>query len=157
MACFFHQIQRLNSLAADYLSFMSCIDPRDIPISLLPPDSSQVKQQNALGLLKAYSFITGQADDQTVSLHRLVHLATRNWLQSGGMLEQWMVNTGKRARDIFPSNEHLLKLNALELAEGVIIGAARLGVRCGWDSAWESWHFLPQNFAKMCHFMASDW
>src|SRR6267378_6415769 len=102
----FHQIQRLNQLAADYLSFMSCIDPRDIPQSLLPPDSSQVKQRNALGLLKAYSFITGQADDQTVSLHRLVHLATRNWLQSGGILEQRMVNTGKRIRDIFPSHAH---------------------------------------------------
>ncbi|KAN0069929.1 P-loop containing nucleoside triphosphate hydrolase protein [Elaphomyces granulatus] len=102
----FHQIQRLNCLAADYLSFMSCIDPRDIPLSLLPPDSSQVKQQNALGLLKAYSFIAGQADDQTISLHRLVHLATRNWLQTGGMLEQWMVNTGKRVTDIFPSNAY---------------------------------------------------
>ena len=51
----FHQIQRLNPLASDYLSFMSCVDPRDIPQSLLPPDSSQVKQRNALGLLKAYS------------------------------------------------------------------------------------------------------
>ncbi|KAN0086959.1 putative kinesin [Elaphomyces granulatus] len=102
----FHQIQRLNSLAADYLSFMSCVDPRDIPLSLLPPDSSQIKQQSALGLLKAYSFITGQADDQTLSLHRLVHLATRNWLQSGGMLEQWTVNTGKRLTDIFPSHAH---------------------------------------------------
>ncbi|KAN0087037.1 hypothetical protein V8E54_000725 [Elaphomyces granulatus] len=102
----FHQIKRLNSLAADYLLFMSCVDPRDIPLSLLPPDSSQVKQQNALGLLKAYSFITGQADDQTLSLHRLVHLATRNWLQSGGMLEQWTVNTGKRLTDIFPSDEN---------------------------------------------------
>ena len=101
----FHQIQRLNPLAADYLLFMSCIDPRDIPLSLLPPDFT-VKQQNALGLLKAYSFITGQVDDQTVSLHRLVHVATRNWLRNGGMLEQWMVNTGKRLRDIFPSNEH---------------------------------------------------
>ncbi|KAN0087167.1 putative kinesin [Elaphomyces granulatus] len=102
----FHQIQRLNSLAADYLSFMSCVDPRDIPLSLLPPESSQVKQQNALGLLKAYSFITGQADDHTLSLHRLVHLATRNWLQSRGMLEQWTVNTGKRVTDIFPSHAH---------------------------------------------------
>ncbi|KAN0070946.1 purine and uridine phosphorylase [Elaphomyces granulatus] len=27
-------VARLNSLAADYLSFMSCIDPRDIPLSL---------------------------------------------------------------------------------------------------------------------------
>ena len=109
----FRQIRRLNQLAADYLFFMSCIDPRDIPLSLLPPDSSQVKQQNALGLLKAYSFITGQADGQTVSLHRLVHVATRNWLRNkrnwlrnGGMLKQWTVNTGKRLRDIFPSDKH---------------------------------------------------
>ncbi|KAN0082027.1 hypothetical protein V8E54_003325 [Elaphomyces granulatus] len=101
----FNQIQRSNPLAADYLLFMSCIDPQDIPLSLLPPNSSQIKQQNALGLLKAYSFITGQADGQTVSLHRLVHVATRNWLRSGEMLEQWTVNTGRRLRDIFPSNE----------------------------------------------------
>ncbi|KAN0083920.1 hypothetical protein V8E54_003008 [Elaphomyces granulatus] len=102
----FKQIQRLNPVASDYLLFMSCIDPRDIPLSLLPPDSSKVKQQNALGLLKAYSFITGQADGQTVSLHRLVHIATRNWLRNREMLEQWTVNTGKRLRDIFPSNKH---------------------------------------------------
>ncbi|KAN0070729.1 hypothetical protein V8E54_010894 [Elaphomyces granulatus] len=102
----FKQIQRLNPVASDYLLFMSCIDPRDIPLSLLPPDSSQVKQQNALGVLKAYSFITGQADGQTVSLHRLVHVATRNWLRNEEMLEQWTVNTGKRLRDIFPSDEH---------------------------------------------------
>ncbi|KAN0066846.1 hypothetical protein V8E54_015018 [Elaphomyces granulatus] len=102
----FKQIHRLNPLASDYLLFMSCIDPRDIPLSLLPPDSSQVEQQNALGLLKAYSFITGQADGQTVSLHRLVHVATRNWLRNGGTLEQWTVNTGKRLRDVFPSHKH---------------------------------------------------
>ncbi|KAN0066856.1 hypothetical protein V8E54_015028 [Elaphomyces granulatus] len=103
----FNQIQRLNPLASDYLLFMSCIDPRDIPLSLLPPDcSSQVKHQNALGLLKAYSFITEQVDNQTVSLHRLVHVATRNWLRNEGMLEQWTANTGKRLRDIFPSCQH---------------------------------------------------
>ncbi|KAN0070697.1 hypothetical protein V8E54_010862 [Elaphomyces granulatus] len=102
----FKQIQRLNPLASDYLLFMSCIDPRDIPLSLLPSDSSKVKQQNALGLLRAYSFITGQADGRSVSLHRLVHVATRNWLRNEGTLEQWTVNTGKRLRDIFPSDEH---------------------------------------------------
>jgi Tetratricopeptide repeat len=102
----FHQIQRLNPLTSDYLSFMSCIDPRDIPQSLLPPDSSQVKQQDALGLLKAYSFITGLANDRIVSLHRLVHLATRNWLRNRGVLEQWVVNTGRQLRDVFPSDAH---------------------------------------------------
>jgi Tetratricopeptide repeat len=100
----FHQIQRSNPLAADYLSFMSCIDPGDIPQSLLLPDSSQVKQQNALSLLEAYSFIT--VNDEFVSLHRLVHLATRNCLRSRGILDQWTVNTGRRLGDVFPSNAH---------------------------------------------------
>ena len=102
----FHQIQRSNPLAADYLSFISCLNPRDIPKSLLPSDSSQVKEQNALGLLKAYSFVTEQADDQTVSLHRLVHVATRNWLRGEGILEKWTVITAKGLRDIFPSDAH---------------------------------------------------
>ncbi|KAN0066838.1 hypothetical protein V8E54_015010 [Elaphomyces granulatus] len=87
----FKQIQKLNPLASDYLLFMSCIDPRDIPLS-------KVKQQNALGLLKAYSFITGQAGGQTVT--------TRNWLRNGDMLEQWTVNTGKQLGGIFPSDKH---------------------------------------------------
>ncbi|PGH16299.1 hypothetical protein AJ79_01838 [Helicocarpus griseus UAMH5409] len=98
----FQHIQKLNSLATDYLSFMSCIDPRDIPLSLLPPTDSPIKQRNALGLLKAYSFVTGQSNDQSVSLHRLVHLATRNWLRNNGSLEKWLVDTGKRLEDIFP-------------------------------------------------------
>ena len=67
---------------------------------------TQVKQQDALGLLTAYSFITGQANDRIVSLHRLVHLATRNWLRNRGVLEQWVVNTGRQLRDVFPSDAH---------------------------------------------------
>ena len=102
----FDQIRRLDPLTTEYLLFISCINPRDIPLSLLPPNNSQVRQQKALGLLKAYSLVTGQVDNKTVSLHRLVHVATRNWLQSGGMLEQWTVHTRKRLREIFPSNEH---------------------------------------------------
>ncbi|KAJ5390663.1 uncharacterized protein N7496_001731 [Penicillium cataractarum] len=58
----FQQLQRSDSLATDYLSFMACIDPRDIPLSLLPPCGSQPEQQKALGTLKTYSFITVQTD-----------------------------------------------------------------------------------------------
>ena len=77
------------------------------PRSLLPPDNSQVKQQDALGLLKANSFITEQANSRIVSLHRLVHLATRNWLRNKWVFEafeQWMVKSGRQLRDIFPSD-----------------------------------------------------
>jgi hypothetical protein len=37
----FEQIRRRDALAADYLSFMCCIDPKDIPQSLLPPGPSR--------------------------------------------------------------------------------------------------------------------
>ncbi|EDN05636.1 conserved hypothetical protein [Histoplasma mississippiense (nom. inval.)] len=53
----FQQIQHLDELAADYLSLMACINPRDIPQSFLPQPTSKKKRTDAVGLLKAYSFI----------------------------------------------------------------------------------------------------
>jgi hypothetical protein len=47
----FEQILRRDTLAAEYLSFMACIDPKDIPQSLLPPGTSRNKQTVALGTL----------------------------------------------------------------------------------------------------------
>jgi nucleoside phosphorylase/nucleoside-triphosphatase THEP1 len=54
----FRQIQSLDPLAVDYLSFMACISPRDIPQSLLPAAPSDKRRIEALGLLKAYFFIS---------------------------------------------------------------------------------------------------
>ncbi|KAL2814040.1 hypothetical protein BJX63DRAFT_442696 [Aspergillus granulosus] len=49
------QVQLMNPLAADYLSFMACINPRDIPQSLLPEAPSRKQKIDAIGLLKAFS------------------------------------------------------------------------------------------------------
>ncbi|KAL4864422.1 hypothetical protein BDV12DRAFT_205678 [Aspergillus spectabilis] len=68
-----------NRLAAEYLSFMACINPRNIP------------QLDALGLLNAYSFTNIQ--DTNISMHRLVHIATRNWLRKNELF-------------IFPDDHH---------------------------------------------------
>ncbi|KAL2782794.1 nucleoside phosphorylase domain-containing protein [Aspergillus keveii] len=57
----FRQIQQLSPLAADYLSFMACINPRDIPQSLLPEAPSKKERIDAVGLLKAFSFVSEQA------------------------------------------------------------------------------------------------
>jgi hypothetical protein len=75
----FEQIYRRDPLAAEYLSFMACVDPRDIPLSLLPPGPSRKKEIDAIGTLAAYSFVTRRPADLALDLHRLVHLATRNW------------------------------------------------------------------------------
>ncbi|KAF5857978.1 hypothetical protein ETB97_005009 [Aspergillus alliaceus] len=102
----FLQIRQLDELAADYLSFMACIDPRVIPHSILPPAPSAKKQAEALGLLKAYSFISSQARDGLFSLHRLVHLATRNWMRINKILDSWVERVTCQLDDVFPDNDH---------------------------------------------------
>ena len=86
----FDQLRRRDQLAADYLSFMACIEPKDIPLSpcLLPPGASRKKEIDAIGILTAYSFVNKRAADECLDLHRLVHLATRNWLRKEELLVQ---------------------------------------------------------------------
>ncbi|KAM0458291.1 hypothetical protein ACHAPV_006102 [Trichoderma viride] len=91
----FEQVRKRDPLAADYLSFMACVDAKDIPQSLLPPGPSRKKEIDAMGTLQGYSFITkGSAGssnpvDSAVNIHRLVHMATRNWLRTEDLLADW--------------------------------------------------------------------
>jgi tetratricopeptide (TPR) repeat protein len=85
---------------------MACIDPRDIPQSILPPAVSAKKQTEAIGLLKAYSFLTTQARDGLFSLHRLVHLATRNWLRTDDSLSIWTERAACQLTDVFPQSPY---------------------------------------------------
>ncbi|KAL2803170.1 hypothetical protein BJX63DRAFT_80362 [Aspergillus granulosus] len=101
----FQQIQRLNQLAIEYLSFMACIDSRDIPLSLLPPAMSDNEQTKAIGLLNAYSFVSRQADTTLLTLHRLVHLGTRMWLRRNHKLDQQIIKTAHHFNTVFPTGE----------------------------------------------------
>ncbi|KAK7402787.1 hypothetical protein QQX98_011467 [Neonectria punicea] len=85
----FEQIRRRDPLAADYLSFMACVDTKDIPQSLLPPGQSRKKETEAIGTLQGYSFVTKRSADSTVNIHQLVHLAMRDWLRKEGLLPDW--------------------------------------------------------------------
>jgi tetratricopeptide (TPR) repeat protein len=87
----FEQIQRQNPLAADYLCFMACVKEKDILISFFPP-ASDVDRQRAIGVLSSYSFVRTRNDNSRLDMHRLVHLATRNWLQSVGSLRGWQLH-----------------------------------------------------------------
>ncbi|KAF2176127.1 TPR-like protein, partial [Zopfia rhizophila CBS 207.26] len=102
----FEQIRSRDLLAAEYLSFMSCVDAKDIPQSLLPPAQSTKKAVDAIGTLSAYSFITKHTIDQLLDLHRLVHLATRNWLRTEGTLRVWAAKALDRLEEVFPDNDH---------------------------------------------------
>ena len=85
----FEQIRYRDPLAADYLSLMASIDPKGIPQSLLPAGASRKRKTDAIGTLDIYSFTIGRPADLALDLHRLVHLATRNWLRKEGLITQW--------------------------------------------------------------------
>ena len=102
----FEQIRQRDPLAADYLSFMACVEPKDIPQSLLPPGASRKREIDAIGTLTAYSFITRRPADMALNLHRLVHLAARNWLRKEGQLAQSTEKAIVRLEDALPNNSH---------------------------------------------------
>ena len=102
----FEQISQKDTLAAEYLSFMACIEPKDIPESLLPIAPSRKKQLDAIGTLNAYSFVNKRPGGSVLDLHRLVHIATRKWLIENGQMAEWTSKTIIRLAEIFPSDEN---------------------------------------------------
>jgi len=101
----FEQLQQRDSAAADYLAFMACIEPKDIPLSLLPEGRTRNERIKAIGTLHAYSFVTQRPADHSLDLHRLVHLATRNWLRKENLLAHWTEKVIERLNEVFPSDE----------------------------------------------------
>jgi tetratricopeptide (TPR) repeat protein len=100
----FKQIQHQDQLAADYLCFMACIDPRNIPQSLLPLQKTRKRKVDALGLLNAYSFTNNQGTD--ISMHRLVHIATRNWLKKNRLFSHWVQRVADQLQKEFPDGHY---------------------------------------------------
>jgi hypothetical protein len=77
-----------RSSSSRHLSFMACIGPKGIPQSLLPAGASRKRETDAIGTLDIYSFIIRWSADLALDLHRLVHLAARNWLRKEGLITQ---------------------------------------------------------------------
>ena len=102
----FEQIRTRDPLAADYLSFMSCVDAKNIPQSLLPPAQSIQKALEAIGTLSAYSFVIKHKAGQLMDLHQLVHLVTRNLLREEEVLARWTNRAIARLQEVFPDDDH---------------------------------------------------
>ncbi|KAI9866792.1 MAG: hypothetical protein M1813_000734 [Trichoglossum hirsutum] len=107
----YDQIRQRHPLAADYLSFMSCLDPRNIPQSLLPPAPSGKAMLDAIGTLSAYYFIiTRHQAGESFDLHPLVHLATRNWLRWEDLLSKWTKSAVMRLTEVLSNYENTNRL-----------------------------------------------
>lgn len=102
----FNRIRQQTPLAIEYLSFMACLLNQDIPQSILPEASTKKKFIEAVGILTAYSFLIRREDRKTFDIHRLVHLATRNWLQNMGQMTMWGNKAVERLAEIIPAGGH---------------------------------------------------
>jgi hypothetical protein len=105
----FNQILKQDPLAADYLSFMACIDRVSIPLSLLPPGDS-LEQVEAVGTLKGHAFITERQrfpqqsrEEKFFDIHRLVQIASIWWLQEHDKWTDWTSKAAMRLEELVPN------------------------------------------------------
>ncbi|KAI1392353.1 uncharacterized protein F4822DRAFT_436211 [Hypoxylon trugodes] len=76
----FEQIRKSDGVAADLLAFLSCIEPKAIPQSILPGAQSE-ETEYAIGTLCGYTFLVRRGENNVFDMHNLVHIATRIWIR----------------------------------------------------------------------------
>jgi tetratricopeptide (TPR) repeat protein len=103
----FTQIQRSDKTAASILGFISCIEPKAIPRSILPEVEPEEEMEHAIGTLRGYAFLSQRGDEEIFDMHSLVYMATRVWLKSEGLIEQATMDAICHIEKIFPSRDRM--------------------------------------------------
>lgn len=102
----FKLIGKSSPRAAAILSTIAYLDQAGIPEALLHEDrESQVQFKEALGVLKAFSFVTIEGEHADLIVHPLVQLSTQIWLQNKGLESDYAQNTLIMVSKEFPSTE----------------------------------------------------
>ncbi|KAI2611804.1 hypothetical protein GGR54DRAFT_643255 [Hypoxylon sp. NC1633] len=103
----FDQIRDSGTTAARLLEFISRIEPKAIPESILPVFESEENLASSIDTLCAYAFLTRREDhpdsDHTFDMHRLVHLGTRVWVQRYDLTDQVTTDAIIHLEWVFPS------------------------------------------------------
>ncbi|KAH7074944.1 hypothetical protein BKA63DRAFT_543623 [Paraphoma chrysanthemicola] len=118
----FSQVQARNVAATDLLAFMSCIEWKAIPRSLLPSVESEERMEDAMGTLCMYSFLTkretsrqeereeaeteAEGEEEWYDMHRLVHLATRIWISKYSNAAKVTEKAVRHTVSVFPSDDY---------------------------------------------------
>jgi tetratricopeptide (TPR) repeat protein len=156
----FSQIREHDVAAADLLAFISCVEWKAIPRSLLPEAQSDRQMEEAIGTLCGYSFLTrrgggsggtqeseetetntGEEKDtetqvereEWYDIHRLVHLATRIWVKEHGNAGEVAEEAVRHVADVFPSDDYENRA----VWRGYLPHALRLLSSGQHSSAWE--------------------
>ncbi|KAI7912767.1 kinesin light chain [Pyricularia oryzae] len=102
----FEQITRDAPLAASYLRNIAYFAEKDIPISLLPDGREDWDKVEAVSVLKGYAFILDRGTVDRFDIHRLVHVAMRNWIQTQGDQGEQVTEVVCQVSEMFPWPTH---------------------------------------------------
>ncbi|KAI8634991.1 hypothetical protein F5Y19DRAFT_470041 [Xylariaceae sp. FL1651] len=98
----FDQIRRDSATAAELLSFMSCIESKVIPLSMLPRPQTREEMQHAIGVLCGYAFLVRRGDQDIYDMHRLVQIAIRVWIRKHDAVDETESSAIQHLASIFP-------------------------------------------------------
>ena len=99
----FDQIRKFDPPAAELLSFISYIEPKAIPQSILPVLKSNEQMVHALGTLCGYAFLGRRDQDDMFDMHSLVHVATRIWIEKHQLKQETETKAVQHLSTTFPS------------------------------------------------------
>ena len=85
----FDQIRRTHPRAAELLSLASVLDRQSIPGFLFHKNENRLDFEDALAPLIDFALITFEGGNECFGMHRLVQLATRNWMQIHDEITKW--------------------------------------------------------------------
>ena len=104
----FEKISQSDPAAADLLAFISALEPKAVPYSILPDNENGKNNEealvSALGTLHTYSFLKRRGQTGTYDMHSLVHLAARFWVQKSGLTAKTQHRVVENLVNVFPVN-----------------------------------------------------
>jgi tetratricopeptide (TPR) repeat protein len=103
----FKHIQTTEPSAADLLALMSMYDKQGIPRWLLQQvNTSQLDFNDALAPLLSFSLVRTEIGAQALTMHRLVQLSMRRWLEAESELGRWVKESIQVLSAAFPSGDY---------------------------------------------------
>lgn len=81
----FKQVKENHPAAERVLSFISWIEPKAIPRSILPDMGSEQAKTQVIGTLEGYGFLTTREGGDILDMHSLVHTIAQRQVRSQGV------------------------------------------------------------------------
>ena len=148
----FDQIGVQYAPATEVLSVMAFYDSKRIPLSLLRKvhKDDQRTADESLRILQAYSLIITDSENENFDVHRLVQLAMRHRLSTGGAEKKWACKALLALSEDYPDGEFgsweacaVLTPHALRILNSKLYGFEE-ALSLGTLQAKVSWYYAQQ-------------